>query len=144
MSEEQYRTLTEAQEGKIVSNNKGKTLVVCLDRSGSMSGRPMKAVKMGALKIGEQLLGGTEKPFENFITMTYDTKVETFEGTDHEQFKKFINGVGARGSTDFVKVFKWIDNYYHEGLKELTVIFFTDGEDTCNGKVKIKQEHNKL
>ena len=49
-----------------------------------MSGRPMEAVKMGALKIGQQLLGGSDKPFEKFITMTYDTKVETFDGTDHE------------------------------------------------------------
>jgi uncharacterized protein with von Willebrand factor type A (vWA) domain len=84
MSEGEYRRLTEAEEGKPVTNNKGKTLVVCLDRSGSMSGRPMEAVKIGALKIGEQLLGGSDKPFEKFITMTYDTKVETFDGTDHE------------------------------------------------------------
>lgn len=108
MSEGEYRRLTEAEEGKPVTSNKGKTLVVCLDRSGSMRGRPMEAVKMGALKIGEQLLGVSDKPFEKFITMTYDTKVETFDGTDHEQFKNFINGVGAQGSTDFVKVFNWI------------------------------------
>ena len=43
-----------------------------------MSGRPIEAVKMGALKIAEQLYGSVSDPFETFITMTYDTKLETF------------------------------------------------------------------
>jgi len=43
-----------------------------------MSGRPMEAVKMGALKIGEQLLEGINRPFEKFITLTYDSIIETF------------------------------------------------------------------
>ena len=109
-----------------------------------MSGKPMDAVKIGALKIGEELLVGTDKYFDNFITLTYDSKVATFDSVDHEQFKNYINGVNAHGSTDFVKFFKWIENYYYEGLEELAIIFFTDGEDTCNDKATVWEELRKL
>jgi hypothetical protein len=55
-----------------------------------MSGRPIEAVKMGALKIAEQLCGGVQDPFEKFITLTYDSFIQTFEGKSIDNFKTFI------------------------------------------------------
>lgn len=71
MKEAEFLDFTEAKNGKVV-DNKGKVLITCLDRSGSMSGRPFEAVKIGALKIGEALWAGAEKPFERVITLLYD------------------------------------------------------------------------
>jgi hypothetical protein len=54
-----------------------------------MSGSPMEALKVGALKIGESVLGA-EKPFQRFIPMTYDSIIETKETEDHDIFKTWI------------------------------------------------------
>ena len=88
----------------------------------------MEALKVGALKIGESVLGA-EKPFQRFIPMTYDSKIETKETEDHDIFKTWIQQVKARGSTDFKKTFDWIQNFVKStnDLKDITIIFFTDG-----------------
>lgn len=111
-----------------------------------MSGRPIEAVKLGALKIAEQLYGNVQNPFEKFITLTYDSKIETFDGNNIDSFKSFISSVGARGSTDFRKVFEWISNFIktQKDLKEIVVIFFTDGEDTCNDKNLLENSLSSL
>ncbi len=73
MNEKEFINLTDSEGPKGI-DNKGKVLLTCLDRSGSMSGAPLECVKLGALKLGETLLnGGIERPFERFITMLYDT-----------------------------------------------------------------------
>lgn len=100
-----------------------------------MSGSPLECVKLGAIKLGETLLsGGGERPFERFITMLYDTSIETHESANFDTYSNYIKNVRARGSTDFKKVFNWIQKFIKEtaGLTEITVIFFTDGQDTCN------------
>lgn len=145
MKEAEFLDFTEAKNGKVV-DNKGKVLITCLDRSGSMSGRPFEAVKIGALKIGEALWAGAEKPFERVITLLYDNNIETNESATHDQYKNYVNSLKTRGSTDFKKVFNWLDNFVDttEDLKEVTIIFFTDGQDTCNGKDKVDQALEQL
>jgi len=139
MSELEYLEFSGANDGKVV-DSKGKVLMMCLDRSGSMAGRPFEAVKLGATKIGEAIWDSGANPFERVITLLYDTSVEHVESKDLESYKRYISGLGTRGSTDFKKVFEHI--YQHvvgqkNLIKELTVIFFTDGQDTCNNKDKV-------
>ena len=68
----------------------------------------MECVKLGALKLGETLLSGGDRPFERFITMLYDTQIDTYESNNLEAYTTYIKNVRARGSTDFKKVFNWI------------------------------------
>ena len=139
MSEKEYLELSGAKDGKVV-DNKGKVLMMCLDRSGSMAGRPFEAVKLGATKIGEAIWDTDANPFERVITLLYDTSVEHVESKDLDSYKRYISGLNTRGSTDFKKVFEHIYNHVVDQknlIKELTVIFFTDGQDTCNNKDKV-------
>jgi len=62
MTQKDYENLV-GQEGKKQDPGKGKMLIQCLDRSGSMSGTPMKALKEGALLLGESILKAEVKPF---------------------------------------------------------------------------------
>lgn len=57
MSEKAYAEMmgTDGEEQK-KNDNKGKVLIACLDKSGSMSGRPMESVKVGAELIAESIL----------------------------------------------------------------------------------------
>ena len=132
LTQEQYAQLTLKDSG--VKSNKGKVLIQCLDRSGSMSGRPIEAVKMGAIKIGEAVLESEQSPFEEFITLTYDNKIETNRQADgyfdKVLYEHFIRRTTGRGSTDFKIVFEWIQEYLSQrknGLTEVVIIFFTDG-----------------
>ena len=83
MTEAEYNELMQKDAGQAQSvSNQGKVLVQCLDRSGSMSGGPMRALKVGAQQIGQAILGADQKPFEHFITLAYDNRIETDESAE--------------------------------------------------------------
>jgi len=133
------------------SDNKGKVLVTCLDNSGSMNGRPMESVKIGCSTLGESLLGDdeSERPFEHFITMVYNTYVNDQKHESLNSYNNYVKDIRAGGTTNFVRVFEKIESLFRSyQISELTVIFFTDGQDTCNKAVAVqdsfKQLSNKL
>ena len=73
--------------------------------------------------------------------MPYESRIQNeFVAKDLESYKNQIATIKASGSTNFVVVFKRITEYLkvYPELKELIVIFFTDGEDTCNQKETLK------
>ena len=121
MSEGEYRRLTEAEEGKPVTNNKGKTLVVCLDRSGSMEGHPLEAAKGSLLKLIDRLA-----PQDSFGLVAFDDSalviVPTRTMADHHMpsLRKAIRDLQTGGSTD-------ISAGYLMGLRELTRVQATGG-----------------
>ena len=67
----------------------------------------MLALRQGALQIGEDILSkaADARPFEDFVTIFYDNKIETKVLDDLEAYKKYINGTNARAQTDFVICF---------------------------------------
>ena len=108
-----------------------------------MYGMPMTALHKGAIQIGETILelDQNHRPFDKLITVPYETRIQNeFVAKDLESYKNQIATIKASGSTNFVVVFKRITEYLkvYPELKELIVIFFTDGEDTCNQKVTLK------
>jgi len=53
-----------------------------------------------------------------------------------------IQSVRAGSATDFRKVFEWLRNFVNQDghkISEMTVIFFTDGQDTCNASSTVQQ-----
>ena len=70
--------------------NKGRVLIQCLDRSGSMWGKPFEALCAGALQMGQACLGD-EPPFERFITIFFDNgKPEIKETTNKDEYLQYI------------------------------------------------------
>ena len=104
-----------------------------------MGGRPYQAVKVGAHKIGKACLSDEveARPFERFITITYDSRLEVYESKDAEAYAKFIDSTSPRGATDFKMVFDWLKKFILENginISDLVIVFFTDGCDTTNSK----------
>lgn len=69
------------------------------------------------------------------------------EKQDFTDFKNYIQAANTRGCTDFVKCFKWMDDFCQQNknsIEELTVIFFTDGLDNCNKKDVIRSQFEIL
>ena len=64
--------MTQGEEEVEANVGRNKILVQALDVSGSMSGAPIRALKVGAQLIGEKYYSAEERPFEQFITMTYN------------------------------------------------------------------------
>ena len=72
--------------------------------------------------------------------MPYDAQVNgEFVASDLKSYEDKIKTIKASGGTNFKAVFKRIIEFHNSNkeLKELVVIFFTDGEDTNNSKPEL-------
>jgi hypothetical protein len=77
-----------------------------------------------------------QKPFEHMIALAYDDRLEKHHYSNLIDYQSWIHGLYARSRTNFKIVFDEILELQMStpDLTEITVIFFTDGEDTCNEK----------
>ncbi len=101
-----------------------------------MSGRPYEALKTGSLMVGKSIFDAPD--FELFATCLYDTSASGKIHKDSQQFEALINSSYASGSTNFVAVFQYIESFVQQNeVTDISVIFFTDGCDTCNNKSQI-------
>ena len=73
--EADYKTLSGDEEAANASIGKNKILIQALDNSGSMSGSPIQALKVGAQLIGEKYYNAEQRPFDQFHTMIYNNRV---------------------------------------------------------------------
>lgn len=79
MDEGSFKTLTgEDAEGAAVDVGKNKILFLALDNSGSMSGAPINALKMGAQLIGDKYFESEQPPFEQLHVYTYNNSASGF------------------------------------------------------------------
>ena len=107
----------------------GRALVLCLDRSGSMSGSPYKALQEGSIMIAKAVF--ENKEYEHFLTVFYESNAEELITSTFEEYERKMNATRAGGGTAFSSAFDCVERFVHRtpGLRELSVIFFTDGQD---------------
>lgn len=80
-----------------------------------------------------------ENLFDEFHTIIYDQKSYSTSFKTFELYEANIKKSKADGSTSFVPVFIEIMNLAKtKNIDDLSVIFFTDGCDTCNNKSQIE------
>lgn len=136
MKESAYQGLTGQTAGKVERSSKGRAMILCLDSSGSMSGTPFKALQEGAIMIGKTIYEA--KDFEHLIICFYDSSVTAHEETTFDSYERKIKSQKAGGSTNFVACFTYIKQFVTKNpTDDLSVIFFTDGCDTCNNAAAI-------
>ena len=128
MSGAQYQALTGITPGQdlVEVKKKGRAMILCLDKSGSMAGRPFDALKQGAAMVGKTVFEGGD--FQHFVTLFYDQEAETVVG-NQGSYEAEVNKRKAGGSTNFVAVFKAIEAFVKKTgtLSDVSIIFFTDG-----------------
>lgn len=137
MSESQFANIDKSVAKKIAAGD--RTLILALDKSGSMSGTPFNALKEGAAEVCKQVLGGDD--FDKVQVMFYErvVKATDYKTGQGDRAANEILATKAGGTTNFAAVFDEITKWSrHASAKaDLTVIFFTDGCDTCNKPPKI-------
>lgn len=113
-----------------IKSSKGKAIILCLDKSGSMSGTPYEALKQGCLELGKTLFSGDL--FEHIVICLYESYVNASVHVKEETYAQVLRGSYAGGGTNFVVVNDYIEKFVQENqVSDLSVIFFTDGEDGC-------------
>jgi hypothetical protein len=74
-----------------------------------------------------------QNEFEHFLTIFFNHDVAAMPTSNLEDFKDKAAKVQAKSTTNFSVVFKKIVSYCDKKTPEdLTVLFLTDGNDTCN------------
>ena len=103
MTGEEYRSLIGgAQVDEIAEKERkriGRALILCLDKSGSMSGTPYNALKEGSLLVAKSVFENRE--FEHFITVLYDNSARSLVAQDYDQYEKQMKASNAGGGTSF-------------------------------------------
>lgn len=84
-------------------------MVLCLDKSGSMSGAPFTALLEGAKQVGRTIYEAGD--FEHFETIFFDNKITTYSPKDQQSYEKILSTTHAGGSTNFAIVFKRIQEF---------------------------------
>ena len=107
----------------------GRALIICLDRSGSMSGKPYEVLKEGSIMIAKSIF--ENKEYEHFLTVFYETFSEELVTNTFEEYERKMNATRAGGGTAFSCAFDCIERFVQRtpGLRDISVIFFTDGQD---------------
>ena len=143
LTQSNYQGLTGITPGQASRSLKGKGLILCLDKSGSMAGKPFEALKQGASIVGKSIFEANE--FQTFATCFYDDKATTEAHNNAAKYQEMVTWSRAGGSTNFVNVFLQIEKFCKEfSIQDISIIFFTDGCDTCNNKSVINSALNKL
>lgn len=70
-------------------SSRGRALILCLDKSGSMSGRPFEALKQGSIMVGKSVFELNE--FETFATCFYDDSVMFTQHKNGADYDALIN-----------------------------------------------------
>ena len=106
----------------------GRKLVLVVDRSGSMQGKPMAQ----AIRAIEACLGGLAED-DRFGLIAFDDKVETFRHTlaagtipEREAARKFLAGIDARGGTELARALLEAAKILGSGGGDILVM--TDGQ----------------
>jgi uncharacterized protein with von Willebrand factor type A (vWA) domain len=116
-----------AASGEEVASSKGKFIICCFDKSGSMSGAPFKALKEGANMLADNIFSGDY--FESVITLFFDDRCDFDESKTREEYALMLDSHQIRGGTSFYPVIKRINEFVDSRqVLDLTVIFFTDGQ----------------
>jgi hypothetical protein len=114
-----------------------------LDRSGSMCGGPWKALIEGAKQVATRIYGQNE--FSHFSTLFFNHTCTAMPSDNLDDFKKKISQVDPKSKTDFVSTFDKIKGYCEKQKPDdLTVLFLTDGNDTCNDPSKVNSTLDDL
>ena len=118
-------------EGMAGTPSSERCMVLCLDKSGSMSGQYFESLKVSAVDVGEKAFG--EGFVDSVYTIFYAGSAKVAEHRTLVELRKNIQKETAGGSTCFTAVYeqivKLLSDRRKQGLptRELNVLFFTDG-----------------
>ena len=112
-------------------------LILCLDKSGSMRGQPIEAVRRGAEKIAYMF--DESDIFDYFLTIAFDSYTHSYEFTSIDQYKCKNDELRSSGGTNFANVFQDINEEFGSGeteYEDFTIMFMTDGQTSSRQAIE--------
>ena len=141
LTREQYIELMGQPDEKEQYSNKGKYLFLFNDRSGSMYGRPIEALKQANLNLCDTLYVNDDEPsagdkFEEVHLVFFGTNPSDYVARTKKDFQKLTNSITATGAESFNHCHRIVEAVADRAPSgsEMYVIFMTDGCDTMNPK----------
>ncbi|KAK9812439.1 hypothetical protein WJX73_010848 [Symbiochloris irregularis] len=113
-------------------------LIVCLDHSGSMAGKPLQEAQFAITELYKRVLA--ERALASNVLLTFDTYATRYEldPLDAVSCASTIYSIQARGGTSFQSVLVALQEEIRTAPEgsSFFVAFFTDGQDTSgmNGR----------
>jgi len=83
------------------------------------------------------------KEYEHFLTVFYENNAEELVTSTFEEYERKMNATNAGGGTAFSSAFDCIERFVQRtpGLRDISVIFFTDGQDG-NAEYSLQRMNN--
>ncbi|TNV80837.1 hypothetical protein FGO68_gene14380 [Halteria grandinella] len=119
---------------------KGTRHTVILDRSGSMTGWPIKEVKECAIQLAQTYYHkcNLKNLPINFEVIAFDTDIVVYKAPSFEELKEQVSKIQTQGGTSFSVPFKYLnDEALQDNFRQLKVLFLTDGLDNGKSKTEI-------
>jgi len=126
------------------SANTNKHIIIALDNSGSMGGSAMNYSKIAIKELLNYLHQGGIK---NISLISYNSKarIEFLPQSSLQDRLNIVDSIVAHDRTSFCDAFDKIKEVMQAvPSKEVCVIFFTDGQDTCDEERVIGENLNNL
>ncbi|KAG2382423.1 hypothetical protein C9374_005625 [Naegleria lovaniensis] len=120
--------------------HQSKSLIICLDNSGSMAGSGISQAKQAIQTLLEQVHGYNEQVI--LITFNSTATVLDLSGKSLIQQVECVQKIEATGGTSFSSAFQAMTQLHTLG-QEVAIVFFTDGQD-CESVEKREQDVKNL
>ena len=87
---------------------RNQKLVICLDKSGSMSGSPIEIVKKQCMEVGATYFDMKSDKNPNLVLLPFDSSMQVLSAKNFLEFENQIKSVKAGGGTDFSRPIDYI------------------------------------
>lgn len=124
-------------------SNAANHLMIFADNSSSMGGQPFATLQKAMHNLSDMLFddNGDSVAFDSIQTIYYNNSMESQTTNTKDAFLRYIKNKHIQGITDFVQCIDYIMEQVNVLAKEnqglennFSIIFLTDGCDTCNGE----------
>ncbi|TNV82372.1 hypothetical protein FGO68_gene8155 [Halteria grandinella] len=117
-------------------------LILTIDNSGSMEGKPLTIVKQQSLRIGYEYFNKHHDALPQIMVIVFNSDADDFIANNYDEFKAIIDRIQATGGTDFSRALKLMreEAIIKQKQSDILTFFMSDGCDNVPESTKEEVE----